>query len=145
MVGIPFEEFLHFFFIVLTLEVANDFFVADGLEGLHLWGIALSKEAFDLLDESDFQHFFDTGIDELVGGLFVSSQTEHQERMTNGLLDEALGFCDSGAVVDFKRSDEVSGRVGMEFLGFIRVDAREFSKKEARIFLLLLFKLASQG
>lgn len=42
--------------------------------------------------------------------------------MANGLLDKTLGFCDSGSVVDFKCPDEISGRIGVELLCFIRVD-----------------------
>lgn len=144
MVRVSFEEFFHFFIGIFTLEVGYDLFIADCLQALHSWQIALIQETLHLFDKSAFEHFFDPGVDELIGRLLVSPQSKHQQRMAYRLLDIAFGLGFSGFIVNFQRSDQISNRIWMKFLCLLWIDFSQFAIEKSGFLSFFLFKLSSQ-
>jgi hypothetical protein len=63
--------------------------------------------------------------------------------MANRLLDISLCLGFSSFVVDFKSSDEISDRIWMKLLGFLRIDLGKFTIKESGFLCFFLFKFCS--
>lgn len=101
MMGVSFEEFFHFFVVVLSLEVSNNLLIANPLHRLKCWRIAFFEEMIYFFYESVFKHFLDPCINEMISSFLISSQSEHQNGMTDCLLNISCSFSNSSFFINF--------------------------------------------
>ena len=101
MMGVSFEEFFHFFVVVLSLKISNNLFISNPLHRLKCWRIAFFEEMIYFFYESVFKHFLDPCINEMISSFLISSQSEHQNGMTDCLLNISCSFSNSSFFINF--------------------------------------------